>query len=108
MHDVTPLKLSPTWTNGRLGEVGVSNKLYTCLIIYCIIDSTSIHGSWDEDSLNFNFPFKYNHSWIKDKKFCSMVRNHWNSFERLTFDDSMDRITKNVVVLKGGWFTRKR
>ena len=46
------------------------------------------------------YPFKFNHMWLDEEDFCSLVRNSWKSFLVLDDFSVMDKIVLKIKILK--------
>jgi len=108
--------LRPTWRNGREGSIGISKRLDRFLLNHMFMGDNYRSRSWTINSLishhnpiclqvegsKFlaNFPFKFNHSWLKEAYFKEMVVSFSSKFI-LPFEVSATQLlVKNLKLLK--------
>jgi hypothetical protein len=91
--DVEPVKILPTWRNGRKGQDYIAKRLDQFLISEKLVSLGIRYRSWicnDKISnhmptmlqLEFgsdivHYPFKFNAVWMEDQDFVSFFRNNW-------------------------------
>ena len=94
--DISPWNSVPTWSNGRVGEEGITKILDHILMndhyatfwvdivqglfkkglqitVTMILDLDCVKGM-------MLVPFKFNHSWLADMEFCQFVKDKWIYF----------------------------
>ena len=91
--EILSTKITPTWKNNKKGEKGIGKRLEKFLMseyllakvsrfIYWVLVSTIYDHSpivfqFEQELMEFNHPFKFNHTWIKYASFCQMVIYFW-------------------------------
>jgi hypothetical protein len=91
--DITPIKLSPTWRNKRIGEDYIAKRLDHFLISENLVESPLLFRQWvgsggESDhhpiflevagrSKKPAIPFKFNSSWLKEEEFLALVKEIW-------------------------------
>ena len=84
--DIFPTKLSHTWKRKKKGGEGVGKRLdrffmkdslldhylkyRSCVIHTHLSDCFPIALQFEEEPLDLNIPFKFDHSWLKNQDFC--------------------------------------
>jgi hypothetical protein len=114
--DLPPTHLSPTWHNGRTGEVGISKRLDRFLLDGNLITSQCLFRTWTINStisdhnpicLQIDFsrrkdcaPFKFNSSWISDPDFNSLIKSTWASMAQWIDNSSCALLCEKIIFLK--------
>ena len=91
--DVEPVKILPTWRNGRKGPDYIEKRLDRFLISEKLVSLGIRYRSWicndkildhmpillqlDSGSDIVSYPFKFNAVWMEDQDFVSLVKNSW-------------------------------
>ena len=94
MHIVLA-KVSPTWKGSKKNGERVCKRLDRFFMMESLVNNCSRYRSWvihtnildnfpialefEEEILDQNIPFKFNHSLLKNDDFCQMIRNLWIS-----------------------------
>ena len=92
---MAPLKSGPTWRNGRAGSEGISKRLDRFLISSSLLPSLRLYKSWikcvdlsdhfpicfewGDIKGPFDYPFKFNRSWLEDADFTDWFKKDWSS-----------------------------
>ena len=85
LMDIAPLCSGPTWRNGRAGDEGISKRIDRFMVSSTLIPLLGIHRAWthcsdisdhlpivlewNKSRTSFNYPFKFNRSWLEDTDF---------------------------------------
>jgi hypothetical protein len=114
--DVEPLKLIPTWRNGRGGLDYIAKRLDRFLISEELLMSGIRYRSWvcntkisdhmpvilhvENDIRKVSYPFKFNSVWLEDPYFVELVRTNWNGLLGNEILSPMDSLAKKLKKLK--------
>ena len=87
--NLAPFPLRPTWRNGRVGEDGIAKRLDRFFLNEHFLGELFRSRAWTVNSLISyhnticlqlqgtgylpKFPFKFNHAWLKEPDFKSLV-----------------------------------
>jgi hypothetical protein len=90
--DVEPIKLLPTWRNGRGGQDYIAKRLDIFLISEDLALSGIRYRTWlshlnisdhlpvilhlEQVQEKVNYPFKFNSIWLEDPELVNFVRNN--------------------------------
>ena len=93
--DVAPLKSGPTWRNGRADSEGISKRLDRFLISSALLPSLGAYKTWikcvdlsdhfpicfewENKKGSYDYPFKFNRSWLEDLDFIEWFKQGWSS-----------------------------
>jgi endonuclease/exonuclease/phosphatase family metal-dependent hydrolase len=127
MVDVEPLKLQPTWRNGRRGQEFIAKRLDRFLIsedlattgfryrsVVCnlnISDHMPVILHLEKDIREVSFPFKFNSIWLDEPEFVNFVRSNWAGLlgsETLNPMESMVKKLKLLKTLMINWEKKKK
>ena len=94
--DVAPPTIGPTWRNGRISEEGICKRLDRYLIskdllpslgayrtwIKCsnLLDHFPICLEWNSPKGPFDYPFKFNRSWLENPEFIDWFLRWWSLY----------------------------
>lgn len=94
--DILPVKMRPTWSNGRCGRAGVHKRLDRFLIKSEFLVQFQSYRTWvyetkfsdhwpivlqlDDYGQRHSSPFNFNNSWLNDDQFCIMVKDFWLNY----------------------------
>jgi hypothetical protein len=125
--DVRPSRLSPTWRNGRIGTDAIARRLDRFLVAGNFLSSPVLPSSWVQfpyfsdhapiflhlsfTELHNQFPFKFNHDWLKSTDYSELVTSVWLDPIFLSEDNPQLRLTWKLRVLKSktkSWFLRHK
>jgi hypothetical protein len=114
--DAEPVKVLPTWRNGRKGQGFIAKRLDRFLIYEKLVSSGIRYRYWvcnDKISdhmpvllqLEFgsdfvSYPFKFNAVWLEDQDFISLVRTRWAGLLGAEVLNPMDSLVKKLKRLK--------
>jgi hypothetical protein len=114
--DVEPIKLLPTWRNGRGGQEYIAKRLDHFLITEDLALSGLRYRSWvsnikisdhmpvilhlEQDKEKFCYPFKFNFVWLEEPEFDNLVRSNWNGLLGTETLNPMDSLVKKLKLLK--------
>jgi hypothetical protein len=125
--DVEPLKLLPTWRNGR-GEheymakrlnrffisedLAISGFRYRTLVCNLnISDHMPVILHLEQENRKVSYPFKFNSIWMEDPKFDNFVRSNWVGLLGTKILNPMDSLVKKMKILKSlviNWDKKKK
>ena len=113
--DVEPLKLLPTWSNGR-GHDFIAKRLDRFLIsedlaisgfryrsVVCnlkISDHMSVILHLEKDNREVSYPFKFNSTSLEEPYFVNYVRSKWVGLLGVETLNPMDSLVKKINLLK--------
>lgn len=125
--DMMPCVLVPTWTNGRVGEVGIHKRLDKFLIKSGLIAQWERHRTWVGEKKFSNhwpvyfhigvgltkphYPFKFNCSWLSNVYFCRTIVDFWTSYVNEEGLNPIDNLVQKLRRLKGicsQWIHQKK
>jgi len=125
--DIVPVKLAPTWRNGRRGTEAIAKRLdrfllSDALFSYSVSPTSRVVLPFLSDhapiliTLNLPFrykpfPFKYNHHWADFLDFTALVHSVWSDQRFHSEANPQLRITWKLNVLKThtkDWQKRKK
>ena len=92
---MAPQVTGPTWRNGRIGDEGISKFLDRFLIFNSLLPSLGVYRTWTKclelsdhfpicfewssPKGPFDYPFKFNRSWLDDTDFIEWFLCWWTS-----------------------------
>jgi hypothetical protein len=116
MVDVEPVKLLPTWRNGRSGRDYIEKRLDRFLIDEKLVDSGLRYKTWvcnvkisdhmpvilhmEQVKDHVNYPFKFNIVWLNDPEFVDLVRSNWNGLLGTKSLNPMESLVKKLKLPK--------
>jgi hypothetical protein len=125
--DVEPLKLLPTWRNGRGGQDYIAKRLDRFLISEDLALSGFRYRTWvcnlkisdhmlvilhlEQDKGKVCYPFKFNYVWLEEPEFVNLVRSNWIGLLGTEILNPMDSLVKNLKILKSlviNWERKKK
>ena len=114
--DSTPIKLLPTWRNGRRGRDYIAKRLDRFFIDEKLMVSKLRYRTWEcnENILDHmlvilhmekvknqvQYPFKFNSDLLKDELFGDLVREVWNAQQDSTRVRAQSRLVGKLCRLK--------
>ena len=124
--DVAPPSIGPTWHNGRAGEEGICKRLDRFLISNELLPSLGAYRTWTKCSLisdhfpilfewntpkgPFNYPFKFNRSWLENPEFIDWFLNWWSHNSNVNNFSDIEDLCQTLRNLKSDskcWFKEK-
>ena len=116
LSDIAPPNVGPMWRNGRVGNEGISKILDRFLVAATLIPSLQVHRvwtlpsdisdhfpiclEWNKTIGSYNYPFKFNRSWLNDPDFSSWVTNIWSILSGPSFFIDCELLTHKIRSLK--------
>ena len=117
LHDFAPPCPRPTWKNGRLGTEGISKRLDHFLLSSDLIpllkshrswiqpadvsDHLPIYLEWNKSLSSFNYPFKFNRSWLADLDLVLWLSKRWPIIHPPSPLNDLDCLVNKLRALKG-------
>ena len=114
--DIATPTVGPTWRNGRVGSDGISKKIDRFLIASSLIPLLQYHRvwtqtldisdhypiclEWNKKIGSYDYPFKFNRSWINDPDFSSWVSLRWSALYPSPSNDDCELLTHKLRTLK--------
>jgi exonuclease III len=114
--DVEPVKLLPTWRNGRGDQDYIAKRLDHFLINEELALSGLRYRSWvgnikisdhmpmifhlEQEKEKYNYPFKFNYVWLDEPDFVNLVRSTWNKLLVTEDFNPMDSLVQKLKLLK--------
>jgi hypothetical protein len=114
--DVEPVKLLPTWRNGRKGHDYIAKRLDRFLVSENLVSSGIRYRSWvcnvkisdhmpviihlEQGNDIVSYPFKFNAVWLEDPDFVNLVRTNWVGLLGTEVLNPMDSLVKKLKLLK--------
>jgi hypothetical protein len=125
--DVEPLKLLPTWRNGRGGQDYIAKRLDHFFISEDLALSGIRYRTWvcnsnisdhmpvilhlEQEIGKVCYPFKFNSVWLEEPEFVNLVRENWNGLLGNEILNPMDALVKKLKLLKSlviNWERKKK
>ena len=114
--DVAPPTIGPTWRNGRSGEEGICKRLDRYLISNALLPHLGSFRTWTHRSLifdhfpillewnhpkgPFNYPFKFNRSWLENSAFSDWFLHWWKHSSALDHSSDIEDLCITLRNLK--------
>ena len=114
--DTAPTIAGPTWRNSRVGDEGISKRLDRFLIASSLIPTLLVHWvwthtfdisnhyhvslEWNKSLGSYNYPFKFNRSWLNDQDFVSWVTDRWSRLSPSSPGSELDHLSHKFRSLK--------
>ena len=113
---ISPLKLGTTWCNRISGSIGIGKWLDRFLVARSLLPLLSQHRVWTRPSEIYDhsliclewmevgriisYPFKFNHTWLKEAPFTYLIKLAWPQNCVVRDVDAMSRLVGKLKVLK--------
>jgi hypothetical protein len=114
--DIKPVKLLPTWRNGRGAREYIAKILDRFLINEELALSGLTYRSWvstikiydhmpvilhlEQEKEKYCYPFKFNYVWLEELDFVNLVRSSWNGLLEIEILNPMDSLVQKLKFLK--------
>jgi hypothetical protein len=124
--DVQPIRLSPTWRNGRAGPDAIARRLDRFFVADSFLSSSVAPSSWVASPffsdhapvllqllppIHRPTPFKFNHLWLESDSYSDLVHSVWNDHQFLAEVNPQIRLVWKLKVLKTrsiAWYKEKK
>ena len=120
MVNIEPIPFKPTWSNERIGEVGVSKRINRFLVDENLINSWLRYHSWvgsegweirisDHKPIYLQFgdpkrkvatPYKFNQTWLKDQSYKDLEYTQWQHLDQSSLESYSSLFMKGLRLLK--------
>jgi len=113
---VRPVPMSPTWTNGRSGDLAISKRLDRFFISESLVAKVDRFRLWhaiqkvsdhhpvclqiDFGEKSLHRPFRFNSQWMDSPSYHRLVRDFWEKEQECNSWNAMDRISFKLRRLK--------